>query len=170
MKTHRTRALVAALVLLLAAQAAAAKDTWTSVRSRNFFLVGNASEKEIRQVATRLEQFRDVFTKLFPKVNFNTPIPTTVVVFKNDGAYKPFKPVVDGKVDEVAGYFQPGDDVNYITPPARRRRAEPLRHPSTDTRPALTTLGPGRGAACQRGGRYTALRHRGRPQVHSAAS
>lgn len=42
-------------------------------------------------------------------------MPTTVVVFKNDGAYKPFKPVVDGKVSEVAGYFQPGEDVNYIT-------------------------------------------------------
>src|SRR5215204_4930165 len=115
MKTRHTRPLVAALVVLLAAQAAAAKDTWTSVRSQNFFLVGNASEKEIRQVATRLEQFREVFTKLFTNVKFNTPMPTTVVVFRNDGAYKPFKPVVDGKVSEVAGYFQPGDDVNYIT-------------------------------------------------------
>ncbi|HEX8188184.1 MAG TPA: DUF1570 domain-containing protein [Pyrinomonadaceae bacterium] len=115
MKTHYTRSLVAALAVLLAAQAAAAKDTWTSVRSQNFFLVGNASEKEIRQVATRLEQFRKVFTELFDKVNFNTPVPTTVVVFKSDGAYKPFKPVADGKTVEVAGYFQSGEDVNYIT-------------------------------------------------------
>src|SRR3712207_5969768 len=117
MKTQRTPSLVvfAALAVLLAAQAAAAKDTWTSVRSQNFLLVGNASEKEIRQVATRLEQFRHVFTRLFPKVNFNTPVPTTVVVFKSDSAYKPFKPVVDGKVSEVAGYFQSGEDVNYIT-------------------------------------------------------
>ena len=119
MKTHTrspfARAAVAALFALLAAQAAPAKDTWTSVRSQNFFLVGNASEKEIRQVATRLEQFRHVFTQLFTKVNFNTPVPTTVVVFKNDSAYKPFKPLADGKIVEVAGYFQPGDDVNYIT-------------------------------------------------------
>src|SRR5829696_3864051 len=115
MKTHHTRALVAALVVLLAAQAAAAKDTWTSVRSQNFFLVGNASEKEIRQVATRLEQFREVFTKLFTNINFNTPVPTTVVVFKSDGSYKPFKPLADGKTVAVDGYFQPGEDVNYIT-------------------------------------------------------
>ncbi|MCA1620152.1 MAG: tetratricopeptide repeat protein [Acidobacteria bacterium] len=114
--TQRTRALVAALALLVAAQAAAAKDTWTSVRSQNFFLVGNASEKEIRQVATRLEQFRDVFKRLFAQVNFSSPVPTTVVVFKSDGSYKPFKPVADGKtVAAVAGYFQPGEDVNYIT-------------------------------------------------------
>src|SRR5215218_5687178 len=109
MKTHYTRSLVAALLLLLAAQAAAAKDTWTSVRSQNFYLVGNASEKEIRQVAARLEQFRHVFTQ----ATFNAPVPTTVVVFKNDGAYKPFKPLADGKVVEVGGYFMPGDDVNY---------------------------------------------------------
>ena len=120
MKTHYTRSLVirslvAVLAVLFAAQAAAAKDVWTGVRSQNFFLVGNASEKEIRQVATRLEQFRHVFTQLFPKATFNTPVPTTVVVFKNDSAYKPFKPVVDGKVSEVAGYFQSSDDVNYIT-------------------------------------------------------
>jgi len=113
--------LCALLCLLLAAHAPAqAKDTWTSVRSKNFFLIGNAGEKEIRQVATRLEQFRDVFTRLFAGANFQSPVPTTVVVFKNDGAYKPFKPVVDGKPSEVAGYFQPGEDINYITltPPA----------------------------------------------------
>lgn len=120
MKTHHTRPLfaraaVAALVVLFAAQAAAAKDTWTSVRSQNFYLVGNASEKEIRQVATRLEQFRHIFTQLFTKATFNTPVPTTVVVFKNDGAYKPFMPVADGKTVMVGGYFQPGEDVNYIT-------------------------------------------------------
>jgi tetratricopeptide (TPR) repeat protein len=120
MKTQRTRALVAALVMLLAAQAAAAKDAWTGVRSQNFYLVGNASEKEIRQVATRLEQFRDVFKRLFPQVNFNSPVPTTVVVFKNDASYKPFKPVADGKTVAVGGYFQPGEDVNYITLTAER--------------------------------------------------
>src|SRR5215213_3469641 len=123
MRNHRTRALVAAACLLLAAQAAAAKDTWTSVRSQNFFLVGNASEKEIRQVATRLEQFRDVFTKLL-KVNFTTPVPTTVVVFKNDSAYKPFKPVADGKIVEVGGYL--GRLVNYHLQLLRDQRLIPL--------------------------------------------
>ena|SRR2546430_15827919 len=68
-----------------------ARDTWTSVRSKNFLLVGNASEKEIRQVGVRLEQFREVFSKLFTKVNFSSPVPTTVVVFKSDSSYKPFK-------------------------------------------------------------------------------
>jgi tetratricopeptide (TPR) repeat protein len=89
--------------------AAHAKDTWTKVTSKNFTLIGNASEKEIRQVATRLEQFRDVFRRLFSRAKFDSPVPTTVIVFKSMGSYKPFNP------KNNAGYFQKGEDVNYIT-------------------------------------------------------
>jgi tetratricopeptide (TPR) repeat protein len=88
----------------------AAKDTWVSLRTKNFLMLGNASEKDIKRVAVKLEQFREVFTALFPKTRFNSPVPTTVVVFKSDSSYGPFKPQPN-----VAGYFQPGDDVNYIT-------------------------------------------------------
>lgn len=131
MRRSAAAALCAPLCLLLCLLAepatAAAKDQWTGVRSKNFFLVGNASEKEIRQVATRLEQFRDVFTKLFAGANFTSPVPTTVVVFKNDSAYKPFKPLVDGKVNDVAGYFQSGEDVNYITLTPARGSQDPFQ-------------------------------------------
>ncbi len=116
-------ALILATVVCLLAVAplnpAAAKDTWTSVRSKNFFLVGNASEKEIHQVATRLEQFRDVFSRLFTKAQFNSPVPTTVIVFKSDSSYRPFKPNPN-----VAGYFQTGEDVNYIMPLTTETRAD----------------------------------------------
>jgi tetratricopeptide (TPR) repeat protein len=73
-------------------------------------MLGNASEKEIRQVGVKLEQFRFVFTRLFPNMRFNTPVPTTVIVFKSHSSYAPFKPNPN-----VAGYFQGGSDVNYIT-------------------------------------------------------
>jgi FimV-like protein len=98
------------LLLAFAAQAVVAKDAWISVRSKNFFLLGNASEKEIREVAARLEQFREVASNLFIKANLNSSIPTRVVVFKNDYSFRPFKPNAN-----TAGYFQPGQDVNYIT-------------------------------------------------------
>ena len=110
--------LLALIVLFLSiAVSASAKDEWIQVRSKNFFLVGNASEKDIRKVATRLEQFRETFRLLFGKMNLTSPIATNVIVFKSDSAYKPFKPKrADGKIDNfVAGFFQPGEDVNYIT-------------------------------------------------------
>jgi tetratricopeptide (TPR) repeat protein len=94
---------------------ASAKERWTSVRSKHFLLAGNASERDIRKVGTKLEQFRDVFARLFPKANLNSPIPITVIVFKNRASYLPFMPVYQGKVSEVAGYFQSGQDISYIT-------------------------------------------------------
>jgi tetratricopeptide (TPR) repeat protein len=113
--------LINALALLLfaasAAATVAAKETWSSVRSQNFHLVGNASEKEIRQVATRLEQFRLVFSRIFKRARLNDSVQTTVVVFKDESSYKPFNP------RRSAGYFQPGEDVNYITLSAETRSA-----------------------------------------------
>jgi tetratricopeptide (TPR) repeat protein len=94
---------------LAAPRLVAARENWTSVRSQNFFLIGNGSEKDIRQVAVRLEQFRWVSSRLLPGINFNSPVPTTVVVFKSESSYRPFKPNANN-----AGFFQSGPDVNYI--------------------------------------------------------
>src|SRR5215510_9579765 len=98
-----------------AAITASAKDIWTSVKTKHFILVGNAGDKEIRKVAGKLEQFRDVFSKLFSRANLNSPVPIRVIVFKNRNSYLPFMPVYQGKVSEVSGYFQSGQDVHYIT-------------------------------------------------------
>ena len=102
---------VSVCLLLVVSQhtTVSAKDTWVSVRTKNFFMLGNASEKDIRKVGLKLEQFREVFTRLFPKIKFNTPVPTTVIVFKSDSSFGPFKPRPN-----LAGYFQPGPEVNYI--------------------------------------------------------
>lgn len=102
--------------LVLSPPGASAKDNWISVKSKNFLLIGNATEKQIKQVAGRLEQFREVFSHLFPGAVLSTPVPTTVIVFKNDSSYAPFKPN-----SNTAGYFQAGDDVNYITLTAESR-------------------------------------------------
>ena len=94
-----------------------AKEDWLEVRSKNFYLIGNASEKDIRRVATKLEQFRETFRQVFRSMSVDAPVPTNVVVFKSDASFKQFKPRRgDGKADNlVAGYFQPGEDVNYVT-------------------------------------------------------
>ncbi|MDQ3130046.1 MAG: DUF1570 domain-containing protein [Acidobacteriota bacterium] len=100
---------------------ASANDVWISVRSENFYLVGNAGEPEMRRAAVKLEQFRHIFTQLFREMNFKSPIPTTVVVFKDDKSFGSFKPMnEDGSSrDWVLGYFLPGKDVNYIALPVK---------------------------------------------------
>lgn len=121
MKRSCSLTLLALFCLLLVAPLATAKDNWTSVRTKNFFLVGNASEKEIRRVATRLEQFRDVLSRLLNRANLTSSTPTTVVVFKSRNSYQQFAP------PNTAGYFQAGSDMNYIALSAEQDPNDP--HP-----------------------------------------
>jgi tetratricopeptide (TPR) repeat protein len=98
------------LFLLLTGLCVQARDSWVSVRSKHLLVIGNGSEKDIRQVATRLEQFREIVTQVFATSTPDSPVPTTVILFKDDVSYGPFKSNANN-----AGYFQPGQDVNYIT-------------------------------------------------------
>ena len=91
---------------------------WTNVRSKNFNLIGDAGEDEIRTAAKRLEEFRSAMGQLLPTLKLESPgVPTNVVIFRNAASYRPFKPKrADGSVDDhIVGYFQAGDDANYIT-------------------------------------------------------
>ncbi len=109
--------LAMALCLLLVAPLCARdkEEGWTSVQSKNFLLVGNARERDIRKVAARLEQFREAFLRLLPVDHFDSSVPLTVIVFKDDAAYTPFEPVFSGQPAGVAGFFQSSPDVDYIT-------------------------------------------------------
>jgi len=99
-----------------APRAARAESAWVSVRSQNFLVEGAAREAELRRVATRLEEYRAAFARLFSGEHFDAGVPTAVIVFPDDAAYAPFKPLLRGKTARaVAGYFQPGADINYIT-------------------------------------------------------
>src|SRR5438093_7692512 len=103
------------LAILLAYQSSGyAADKWISLRSKNFLLVGNASESQIRRVGRNLEEFRAAFGQLFPAITQKNPPPITVIVFKDDNSFRPFKPVYQGKPANVSGFFQAGNDVNFI--------------------------------------------------------
>ena len=105
--------LVACVVVALHATPAQAKDKWINLTTKNFNIISNADEGETRKLSLKLEQFHYIFSKLFnlPAVR---PIPTTVMVFKNDGSFKPYKPLYNGKPASLAGYFQPSQDENLI--------------------------------------------------------
>lgn len=96
--------------------AAFAQEKWVGVESKNFQLIGNADETEIRRVAAELEKFREVFRQLFDRLSLTAPIPTRVIVFRDDESFRPFQPLTAAGTprDFVRGYFQSGVDVNYI--------------------------------------------------------
>lgn len=90
------------------------RESWRSIRTNNLFLVGNAAEEDLRQAALWLEFFHSSFAQLISRSVVDSSVPTTVIVFKDDPSFIPFKPLYQGRPANVAGYFQPGHDMNYI--------------------------------------------------------
>ena len=54
------------VVLLLLVFPRPAAAAWTLLRSENFVFVGDAPERDLRRVAQKLEQFRDIVGRLVP--------------------------------------------------------------------------------------------------------
>ena len=111
---------VICLSLALPASAAAGaaappQKNWTSIRSRNFYVVGDTSERNLRSVAVRLEQFREALGVMLPKAISVASSPVTVVVFRSHKAFDPFKPLYQGTINKfVAGFFQQASPMSYI--------------------------------------------------------
>jgi len=90
------------------------QKNWLRLRSPNFTVLGDAGAGDIRRVAERLERFRDALGSLFPSAIQAASRATTVVVFRSQRSFEPFKPRYEGKPQAVAGYFTPGEAVHYI--------------------------------------------------------
>ena len=94
--------------------ASQAKGSWRSVRTNNLFVVGNTDPETLQQVAVWLEFFHGAFARLVTRSTLDAAVPTTVIVFRDDASFVPFKPLYQGRALNLAGFFQSGDDVNYI--------------------------------------------------------
>lgn len=102
------------------------RDTWRSVRTNNLFVIGNADPEKLRQVAAWLEFFHGAFGRLVSRNVIDASVPTTVIVFRDDASFQPFKPLYQGRPANVSGFFQPGDDVNYIALSLDPRERDPF--------------------------------------------
>jgi tetratricopeptide (TPR) repeat protein len=104
------------LILLCAFSSVATqtRDAWRSVRTNHLFVIGNADAEKLREVAVWLEFFHSAFGRLVSRNVLESSVPTTVIIFRDDASFLPFKPLYQGRPLNIAGYFQPGDDTNYI--------------------------------------------------------
>jgi len=107
-------ALLLTVLIIHASAVAQARDAWRSVRTNHLFVIGNADAEKLRQVAAWLEFFHTEFARLISRNVIDASVPTTVVIFRDDDSFTPFKPLYQGRPLDVAGFFQAGHDVNYI--------------------------------------------------------
>jgi len=89
---------------------------WKRIRTANLVVVGNAGESELRRSAHNLEEFRRTLQRVFPAIKQTSPVPTVVVLLKNEAAFARFRPRDErGKPrSTLSGYFTAGPDVGYM--------------------------------------------------------
>jgi tetratricopeptide (TPR) repeat protein len=121
----KTAIMLSCMAAVLAATPAQAKDKWINLTSKNFNIISNAEDGGTRKLAMKLEQFHFVFSKIF-NLPLERPIKTTVMVFKNESSFNPYKPLNNGKPANVAGYFQGGEDENLIVMDISANQERPM--------------------------------------------
>jgi len=84
------------------AHGAWARDKWIYARSEHFEMFSCVPEKESRELLGSLEQFRATVLSIYSLPRLRDPR-TTVIVFKSDGQFKPYKPLYQGKPTDIAG-------------------------------------------------------------------
>src|SRR6266536_1042434 len=92
-----------AAALLVACVPATATAKWTRLRTEHFVFVGDAPKSDIRRVAQKLDEFREVLTRALGGGATKSPLPTVVIMFRIDSSFTPYKPYFQGHPIEVAG-------------------------------------------------------------------
>jgi hypothetical protein len=100
-----------------------AKDQWLRITSEHFEMLSAAPEKQSRQLLVELEQFRTLFLQVMKLSRAHEPR-TTIVVFRNDKAFRPHLPRHDGKPKEVAGYCIGSPGETYVAMSGSRATRE----------------------------------------------
>lgn len=91
--------------------AATANGDWLKARSKNFELAGDASEKDLRDAATRFETLREAIRQTLKNVNLDSTIPIKIIVLKNE---KLAKNLQSTNENYAADYLQNGEAAKYF--------------------------------------------------------
>jgi tetratricopeptide (TPR) repeat protein len=131
---HVTRAFLTGAVIALTATYANAQPPklsrdWRTITAGELRVVGNASEKDLRRVLSEISAFRATLKAYLPGVDLSSPLPTTIVVFRDRSSFAPFVPR-DGrgrKQENVGGYFAMRPDGNVLVLPLDTDRSAALQ-------------------------------------------
>jgi hypothetical protein len=110
----RRLVVIAASVLAFAPVTAAAE--WLTLRTKHHQVAGDVSARDLKDVALRLEQFREVVATLNQAtIAAAEDVSVVVLAFPDERSYRPFMPVANGRRVPVDGMFVSGPRGTYIT-------------------------------------------------------
>ena len=123
MHSRRHRSIAAACLALVAGATrgaaapplpAATGDAWIEVRTPSFVTLTNAGERKGREVALGFERFRAALQMMRPSGVAPSPVPTRILVFRDDRSFEPYKPGSEERRALLLGLFQASSLANYI--------------------------------------------------------
>ena len=86
---------------------------WVRVDTPNLIVFG-PGEKRTREVTAEFERFREAISQILPSGAIASAVPTIVVVFENDVAFNPYRPLFNGKPVKLGGFFTGTESENMI--------------------------------------------------------
>ena len=91
-----TRPAILALLLLATSEPRAMtlpdeSEKWIRVDTAHLTLFSNASEQATVRIGRNIEVFRAVLSRIGPTLSADSPLPTSVFVFRDDLSFRPYK-------------------------------------------------------------------------------
>lgn len=104
------------------------KEKWIRVQSEHFTINSNASEKVAKLAAANLERLRKTLALLTNVAAVNSPVPTSIFLFKDNKSFKPYTLPGHNRIPSLTGYFLSRPDRNYIVINAKERVSQIIYH------------------------------------------
>jgi hypothetical protein len=101
------------LALLLLSAARGAPEQWTVVRTPNFSVLTAGAPQPAQAWAVDLERFRSGIALLMPAPAARLS-PVVVMIFPSDRAFRPYRPLQNGKPVKAGGFFSRAGTINAI--------------------------------------------------------
>jgi Flp pilus assembly protein TadD len=90
------------------------RERWAWLTVDEFTILGNASDRELHDVANRVIRLRNALG-LVTNLRVRTPLPTRIYVFKDERSFIPYRDAAMGRVTEhTGGVFLPRTEGNYV--------------------------------------------------------
>jgi len=93
-------------------------ERWIRVQTAHLTLYSNASQEASVEIARHIELYRAVLARISPALTVDSPLPTSIYVFRNAVSFEPYKLLRKGELSGLTanldGYFVQQSEGNYI--------------------------------------------------------
>jgi tetratricopeptide (TPR) repeat protein len=105
---------------------AAAGTDWVKATAKEFTVLGNSGESQIRGMAGAIDAFIRALSAELPQAGL--PEDLTIILFRDEASFESFKPEHQGSRKNSAGYFLSGSRTNFISVADRVETRRVLYH------------------------------------------